>query len=143
MSRQHPLEHRFKRLATGANKKARHLGRSGIITYVDLFHIFKDSEGLCTYCGIGIYPETCSFDHVQAFDRGGTNDPSNVVACCLECQRGKFTKSPAEFEQWRTLRVTCPVDGIVFRPRWADYSRGYGKYCSRRCSGAVGGQWTR
>jgi len=143
MARQHPLEHRFKRLATGANKKARNLGRAGRISYADLYYIYVESEGVCTYCGIGITPEGCSFDHIIAFDRGGENVPSNITACCLTCQREKFTKSPEEFDQWRDLRITCPVCGTVFRPRWADYTRGFGKYCSRKCSGTVGGQWTR
>jgi hypothetical protein len=142
-SRQHPLEHRFKRIATGHNKKARDLGRSGRITYVDLYHIYLASDGICHYCGIGISPEHCSFDHSQAFDRGGDNVPGNIVACCLTCQRGKYTKSPEEYEEWRNLRVTCPVDGTVFQPRWADYVRGFGKYCSRACAGAIGGQISR
>jgi len=140
---QHPLEHRFKRLATGANKKAARLGRPGRITYIDLHDAYVDSEGICTYCGIGIDPGGCSFDHVIAFDRGGDNTRANIVACCLTCQRSKFTKTEQEYETWRDLRLMCPVDGTVFRPRWADYVRGYGKYCSRKCSGTVGGQWTK
>lgn len=137
---QHPLEHRFKRLATGANKKAARLGLPGRITYIDLHDAYVASDGWCTYCGIGISPDSCSFDHVIAFDRGGDNTRGNIVACCLTCQRSKFTKDPEEYARWRDLRVTCPVDGTVFRPRWADHIRGYGKYCSRRCSGVVGGQ---
>jgi 5-methylcytosine-specific restriction endonuclease McrA len=137
---QHPLEHRFKRLATGANRKAQRLGRPGRISFVDLYELYIESEGVCTYCGIGVAPESCSFDHVVPFDRDGDNIKANIVVCCLTCQRAKFTKMPAEFEAWKQLEVTCPVDGKVFRPRWADYIRGYGKYCSRRCSGAVGGQ---
>ena len=127
-------------MAQGHNKKARKLGRPGRIDYVDLYNIFKASGGDCEYCGIGITPEHCTFDHVVAFDRGGDNVVSNIKACCLQCQRRKFTKSPEEFEEWKNLRITCPVDGVVFQPRWADHVRGLGKYCSRACSGAIGGQ---
>lgn len=136
---QHPIARRYSRLAVGANTKARRLGRSGRISALDLFAIFEASEGVCTYCGIGIDPGDCSFDHVIAFDKGGENERTNIVACCLTCQRTKFTKDRSEFAAWRDLSVTCPIDGVVFRPRWADYQRGLGRYCSRRCSGAVGG----
>ena len=140
---QHPLEHRFRRLATGANAKARSVGRSGRITHVDLYYVYQQSEGLCTYCGIGITPEHCSFDHIVPFKNGGENTRTNIVACCLVCQRGKFTKSPEEYAIWQKLERTCPVDGVRFKPRWADYQRGLGKYCSRRCTGAIGGQISR
>jgi hypothetical protein len=140
---QHPLEHRFKRLATGANKKAAALGRRGRISYIDLHDVYVDSGDVCAYCGIGITPDGCSFDHVVAFDNGGDNIRSNIKACCVTCQRSKFTKSTDEYERWRALEVVCAVCGKTFRPRWADYTRGYGKYCSRKCSGTVGGQWTK
>ena len=137
---QHYLEHRFKRLATGHNKKSRTMGGVGQISYVDLYRVYEQSEGSCCYCGIGITAEHCSFDHVVPFISGGRNERHNIVACCLTCQRGKFTKSPDEYAEWQKLERICPVDGKRFRPRWADYQRGLGKYCSRQCSGAIGGQ---
>jgi len=140
---QHPLERRFKRLAAGHNKKARTVGSPGQITYVDLYRVYEKSEGACVYCGIGISPEHCSFDHVVPFINGGRNERENIVACCLTCQRGKFTKTPEEYAAWKALWRICPVDGTRFKPRWADYQRGQGKYCSRACSGAVGGQISR
>lgn len=139
MPNQNPIERRFRRLAVGANRKARRVGAVGRLTAVDLFEVFRASGGFCAYCGISIDPLSNSFDHVVPFNDGGDNLPSNLNACCLACQRGKFTKTESEYEQWRELRLICPVDGVEFRPRWSDYRRGYGKYCSRRCSGAVGG----
>lgn len=136
---QHPLSRRYNRLAVGANRKAARLGRLGRISAQDLAVIFLASEGVCHYCGIDIEPGDCSFDHVVAFDKGGENTRANIVACCLTCNRGKFTKDETEFAAWRELSVTCPIDGVVFRPRWADHVRGLGRYCSRRCSGAAGG----
>lgn len=131
------IKKRFQALARTANAKARKLGQREAITAVDLFHMFT---GACAYCGDGITPMGCTLDHVIAFDRGGLNVIGNIEFCCRRCQRTKFTKTPEEFAEWRNLTRTCPVDGTVFRPRWADYIRGLGFYCSRRCSGAKGGE---
>jgi len=136
---QHPLERRYKRLAVSTNKKAEMLGLSGRITHETLFDVYRASKGYCSYCGIGITAGGCSFDHVLPFDRGGENDRENILACCVTCQREKFTKTPGEFEQYRQLQVPCANCGTLFRPRWADYVRGYGRYHSRACSGAAGG----
>jgi 5-methylcytosine-specific restriction endonuclease McrA len=137
--KQHPLERRYKRLAVGANRKAERLGAVGRITEMDLALIYQFSGGFCAYCGIGVEPTENSFDHIVPFGSGGSNTPDNITVCCMTCQRQKFTKTPDEYERWKVLELICPVDGTRFRPRWADYQRGLGKYCSRRCSGAVGG----
>lgn len=143
---QSPIERRFARLADGANRKAARLGSRGRLSSVDLLMVIgkawdpEEEAYLCIYCGVGLDPMHCSFDHVEPFGKGGANTVENLVACCLTCQRTKHTKSPGELSQWWDLRVTCPVDGVVFRPRWADHVRGLGRYCSRRCSGSVGGR---
>lgn len=137
---QHPVERRFKRLAVSNNKKAERLGRRGRITHETLFLVFHNSGGQCAYCGIGIEADSCSFDHVVPFDRGGDNAIDNIVACCVTCQREKFTKTPEEFQEYRELQVPCKGCGKLFKPRWADYVRGYGRYHSRACSGAAGGR---
>lgn len=136
---QHPVERRYKRLAVSNNRKAERLGLLGRISHEDLVAVFRRSGGSCTYCGIGITSAGCSFDHVVPFDRGGENTEDNIVACCVTCQREKFTKTPEEFAQYRSLEVACAGCGTLFRPRWADWIRGYGRYHSRSCSGAAGG----
>lgn len=86
----------------------------------------------CFYCEIGMDKMDGSYDHVLAFNEGGTNDPSNIVRCCVSCQRRKFTKTPAEYEEYRHMRVTCALDGCdkVFTPRYAEAKRGMAKFCS-------------
>ena len=137
---QHPVERRYKRLATSNNKKAERLGLHGRISHADLYDVFVASKGHCAYCGIGITAAECSFDHVLPFDRDGDNVRSNLLACCISCQREKFTKTPDEFEAYQQLEVACQGCGVLFRPRWADYQRGFGRYHSRSCSGAAGGR---
>lgn len=135
---QSEVERRFQRQAAAANQKARRLDAVGRITSRDLYFAFVASEGICPYCGIDIEPEHCSFDHVVPFDKGGANLPENIVACCATCNRDKHTKNPTELAEWRDLKVTCAICERVYRPRWADWKRGHGRYCSRSCSGKAG-----
>jgi hypothetical protein len=137
---QSPAERRYVRMAGAMNAKAARLGLYGRISSIDLAMAFLQAQGLCTYCGIGIDPLHCSFDHVIPFDRDGVNASYNIVACCMSCQRSKSTKLPSEYETARKLRVQCEVCGIEYKPRWADYARGYGRTCSRACSGKKGGE---
>lgn len=135
---QSTIERRFQRQAAAANQKAQKLGTPGRLTSRDLYFAFVASEGICCYCDIDLDPEHCSFDHVIPFDKNGPNTPDNIVACCASCNRDKHTKNPAQLAEWRELSVTCPIDQRVFRPRWADWVRGYGRYCSRICAGKAG-----
>jgi hypothetical protein len=80
-----------------------------------------------------------SFDHMMAFAKGGQNVRENLAASCMTCQRGKFTKSPEEWDRARALVVQCEVCKKEFKPRWADWVRGLGRTCSRKCSGTKGG----
>ena len=133
-------ERRYVRMTGAMNAKAARLGQYGRLQASDLATAFLKSGGSCVYCGIGIDPIHCSFDHVTPFDRAGQNAPMNIVACCMTCQRSKSTKLPDEYQSARKVRVECEVCGIQFKPRWADYTRGYGRTCSRVCSGKKGGE---
>ena len=144
-----PVERRFQRIAAYDNAKAARLGSPGRVSTSDLFRVLEASKDpetgdyRCAYCGIGVDPMYCSFDHVLPYDRGGTNWPENLAVSCRDCNRDKFTKTPEEFERWRELMrtgVACAECGTVFRPPWGEWIQGRGRYCSRRCTGAVGGR---
>jgi hypothetical protein len=133
-------QRRYVRLAGSMNKKASKLGRPGVITATDLAAAFLASDWTCPYCGVGIDPLHCSFDHVIPFDNNGLNIPENVVACCLSCQRSKGTKSLDQYQFARGLEHDCDVCGRHYKPRWADWVRGFGRTCSRACAGKIGGE---
>lgn len=130
------IKARFQTMARSANAKARKVGQSDTISAADIFYRWT---GVCFYCGFGVDPMGVTLDHVVPFFRGGRNVPENIALSCQTCQRSKFTKTPEEYAQWLELERECPVDGTRFKPRWADFVRGFGIYCSRRCSGSVGG----
>lgn len=131
-------ERRFTRLAGSMNTKAARLGRNGRVTEEDLALAYLDTGGGCHYCGIGISPTECSFDHVLPFQAGGDNVPENIVATCLTCNRQKARRMASEFALARVHRANCEVCGIEFKPRWADVRRGYGTTCSAKCAGVKG-----
>lgn len=137
---QSAAERRFSKLAAAVNQKARKLGAPGRVSVDTLAIVFVASGRRCAYCGIGLDWKGVSFDHIVPFVKGGVNHQSNLAASCMTCQRGKFTKNPAEWAEARTQVVQCEVCKREFKPRWADWVRGYGKTCSRKCSGTKGGQ---
>lgn len=135
--RQHPIQRRLQRIASGFNSKAKRFGRRGVVTWRHLY----DLPDTCFYCGIGLSKMEGSFDHVIAFDRGGANDPSNIVRCCVTCQRRKFTKTKEEYAEHQRMVRDCPVCGSTFTPRWAEAQRGMARFCSHSC--AAKSRWVR
>lgn len=128
------LKRRLQRVASSMNARARKYHAPGVIHWANLAIM----GNTCHYCGIEMLLEDGTWDHKIALNEGGTNWVSNIVRCCMTCQRTKFTKSPEAFEAHKELTVTCPIDGTVFQPRWAEYQRGMAKYCSLRCAGVAG-----
>lgn len=137
------VQRRFSKLSAAINQKARKLGAVGSISAEDLARTYIEADGKCAYCGIEVSLVGVSFDHVVAFAKGGSNLRSNIAASCITCQRGKFTKTVDEWAKAKDMLVPCEVCKKPFRPRWADYMRGYGRTCSRVCSGMKGGQAER
>lgn len=51
----------------------------------------------CQYCGVGLRRDTATVDHLAPRVLGGTNTPSNLVACCVACNEDKADALPLEF----------------------------------------------
>lgn len=135
---QSALQRRLVRLASAMNQKALLLGATGRVTAEELAQVIEASDGVCAYCGAELPDMEGTFDHVVPYANGGENLTTNIVRACLSCNRTKATKTPEELKAFANLRVTCAC-GKIFRPRWADWKRGYGRACSRSCSGRKGG----
>lgn len=63
---------------------------------------------ICHYCGIplvesvsGYNPNGASLDHVVAVDNGGTDDLSNLLLACRQCNGLKKTKHYQEFKMMK------------------------------------------
>ena len=56
------------------------------------FEVLRRDNHTCRYCRSTDNPLT--IDHVTPVSLGGTDDPSNLVAACRDCNAGKASSSP-------------------------------------------------
>jgi 5-methylcytosine-specific restriction endonuclease McrA len=139
---------RIQRIASTFNAKARRLHRPGVVSWEMLAVVGRVERSgpimaNCFYCGTELRLADGSWDHVKAFDKGGTNYITNIVRCCTTCQREKHTKSPDEYAEHQVRLVTCKRPGCTsppYRPRWAEWQAGRARYCSHQCAGMAKGQ---
>lgn len=60
------------------------------------FEILRRDNHACRYCG-GVAPAVVlTVDHVVPVALGGSDDPSNLVTACEDCNAGKAATSPGE-----------------------------------------------
>jgi len=120
---------RLQRIASGFNTKARRHHVPGVVSP----EMLASMPGACHYCQIDLAIQDGTWDHVIPFHRGGSNLVDNIVRCCMTCQRRKFTKTPAEYEEHMNMRSTCALPGcdVTWQPRYAEAKRGMARYCSR------------
>lgn len=58
------------------------------------FEVLKRDNHTCRYCG-GVAPDAIlTIDHVVPVTLGGSDDPSNLVAACRDCNYGKASTAP-------------------------------------------------
>ena len=59
-------------------------------------NVYTRDGFVCQYCGLRKMTEDLTFDHVLPRSRGGVTSWENVVTCCIECNRQKANRTPAE-----------------------------------------------
>jgi hypothetical protein len=60
--------------------------------------VFERDGWRCSYCDVEITMTTGHADHVVPRSRGGSDDPSNLVAACARCNLSKGARTP---DEWR------------------------------------------
>lgn len=60
------------------------------------FEVLRRDNHACRYCGATAPDVKLTVDHVLPTALGGSDDPSNLVACCAPCNSGKASTSPGE-----------------------------------------------
>ncbi len=58
------------------------------------FEILRRDENTCQYCGQMAPDVPLHIDHVIPISLGGSDDPSNLVTACRDCNTGKASISP-------------------------------------------------
>lgn len=60
-------------------------------------------HGHCAYCGAPITIREMQIDHVRSLEMGGSNDLSNLLPACRQCN---FYKSTWTLESFRNILLT-------------------------------------
>jgi hypothetical protein len=60
------------------------------------FEVLRRDDHHCRYCGASADDNPLTIDHVTPVALGGSDDPSNLVAACKDCNAGKTSTSPDE-----------------------------------------------
>ena len=69
----------------------------GSFTFDEWLELLARYDGKCGYCGSSDHIEA---DHRTPLSRGGSNTVDNIIPACRRCNRGKRTKTEAEFRAW-------------------------------------------
>ncbi|NIM19811.1 MAG: HNH endonuclease [Candidatus Latescibacteria bacterium] len=59
-------------------------------------NIYARDRFQCQYCGRRFTPQNLTYDHIIPRSRGGVTEWSNIVTCCIPCNRRKGGKTPEE-----------------------------------------------
>jgi len=59
-------------------------------------NIYERDNYSCQYCGRHMPPEDLTYDHVIPKSRGGKTVWTNIVTCCVDCNRKKGGRTPEE-----------------------------------------------
>ncbi|MDH3198846.1 MAG: HNH endonuclease [Candidatus Krumholzibacteria bacterium] len=59
-------------------------------------NIYARDDHSCQYCGRRFSVDELTCDHVVPRSRGGRSEWSNIVTCCVPCNRKKGGRTPAE-----------------------------------------------
>ena len=73
-------------------------------------NIYQRDHFTCQYCGAQPGSEERTIDHVQPRSRGGTSTWENCVLACMECNKRKADRTPAE--------ARMPLRKKPVRPMW-------------------------
>lgn len=58
------------------------------------YEVLRRDDNTCRYCGGRAPHAVLTVDHVVPTALGGSDDPSNLVAACKDCNAGKTSSSP-------------------------------------------------
>lgn len=78
-------------------------------------NIFKRDRYTCQYCGIQPGPQELTIDHITPRSRGGLSSWGNCLLACVECNKRKANRTPAE--------ARMPTRTTPKKPSWTALSQ--------------------
>lgn len=101
------------------------------VTVLTRKNIYARDRYLCQYCGKKINPKELTLDHIMPESRGGSYSWSNLVSCCVSCNRKKANMTPEEAGMKllhqpkpltvHTSRAIVRLIGLEESTSWAKY----------------------
>lgn len=95
------------------------------LSYVEKREILQKSKGRCAHCGKKIEvgkDATFSLDHVIPLSKGGTNDITNLVGLCDECNKNKGDEI-VDIDSW--YKFIQPKEGKSLKECFETYCKDY------------------
>ena len=59
-------------------------------------NLYSRDKGQCQYCGIRLFLQDATHDHIVPKDRGGQRTWENIVIACKSCNQIKGNRTPEE-----------------------------------------------
>ena len=93
-------------------------------------NIYARDRYQCQYCGKRFPSEELTYDHVVPKSRGGKTQWTNIVTCCVDCNRLKGGRTPSEASMTLVRKPSRPTWVPVIRvtvgykeipDTWRDY----------------------
>ena len=79
------------------------MGKRKEVSKTTRFEVFKRDGFICGYCGRHPPAVMLEADHIISVAEGGSNDESNLITSCADCNRGKgarpLEKAPASIAE--------------------------------------------
>jgi 5-methylcytosine-specific restriction endonuclease McrA len=95
-------------------------------------NVYQRDEYRCQYCGHRPTPKELNYDHVLPRARGGRTEWTNIATSCVECNRRKGNRTPAQagmpLRSVPRRPKSLPMTSLVALPRevpalWLPYLR--------------------
>lgn len=74
-------------------------------------NVYARDRSTCQYCGVRFSPADLTYDHVIPRSRGGKTSWTNIVTCCVGCNRIKGNRTPDQAGM-RLLRPPAVPDWL-------------------------------
>ena len=87
-------------------------------SWEDKEHVLKKSKGRCCHCGKSLDKYAMTMDHYIPLSKGGTNDLTNIVALCYDCNQDKDNKVVYPFDFYRYLGMHDIIELMGIKKRY-------------------------
>jgi len=64
--------------------------------------VLQRDNHTCYYCGL---PQATHVDHITPISKDGTDEFSNLISACKNCNLSKGTKTPEQFQEDRATKL--------------------------------------